>query len=101
MKKDQNLLISLLKEAANEMKVLGESSTPWSHYDTCQDLGIFIEKAAEKLDTDNEEDVVELWHIFAPTSDWDDSGGSLRVADRIFELIDKLYGAHIRSKLKK
>ena len=92
---DRKLLVSLLAEAAKEMKNLGDRATLWSHYDTCQDLGIFIEKAKNKLAKNDETDVVELWTIFIPTSDWDDSGGSMILANKIFALLNKLYGDKI------
>lgn len=96
---NRTLLISLLTEAAAEMKKLGNNVTPWSRYDTCQDLGAFIEKASSKLATGDEEDIKELWGIFAPTSDWDDSGGSVTLANKIFELLNKLYRDKILKKV--
>ena len=88
---NKKILISLLYDAANEMKKFDNQSTLWSSYDNCQDLGNFIEQAAKKLELGNEEDITELWGIFAPTSDWDDSGGSMPLANKIFELLNKLY----------
>lgn len=92
---DQELLVSLLAEAAKEMKKLGDRTTLWSHYDTCQDLGVFIEKVSTNLGMNDEKNVVELWSIFVPTSDWDDSGGSMILANKIFALLNKLYGDKI------
>ena len=88
-------LIALLTEAAVEMKALGKRTTLWSKYDTCQDLGVFLEKSVERLGQGNEEDVRELWGIFAPTSDWDDSGGSMALANKIFNLLELLYREQI------
>ncbi len=90
-KKKRDLLISLLAEASIEMKNLGDKATLWSNYDTCQDLGNFIEKAKTRLAKNDKTDVAELWSIFIPTSDWDDSGGSMILANKIFELLNKLY----------
>lgn len=33
--------------------------------------------------------------IFAPTSVWDDSGGSEEIANKIFELIKKSFGDNL------
>jgi len=92
---NRDVLLSLLAEAALEMKNLGDRATFWSHYDTCQDLGNFIEKAKNNLAKNDETDVVELWTIFIPTSDWDDSGGSMILANKIFAFLNKLYGDKI------
>lgn len=91
-------LIALLAEAAAEMKGLGDRVTLWSKYDTCQDLGEFLEKCVKRLANGNEEDIRELWGIFAPTSDWDDSGGSEALANKIFKLLEILYREKIFEK---
>ena len=84
-------LITLLKEASNEMIEMGDRDT-FTSYNTCKNLGYKIKEMALALEEKREIDVNELWGIFAPTSDWDDSGGSNDLADEINELTKKLFG---------
>ena len=97
---DLKTLLALLVMAAAEMKGLGSKTTLWSKYDTCGDLGEFLENAVGRLAFGNEEDVPELWGIFAPTSDWDDSGGSEALANKIFQLLEVLYKKKIFEKIE-
>ncbi len=34
-----------------------------------------------------------LWVAFAPTSDWDDMGGSPNIGNMVFGLVEKIYGS--------
>ena len=88
MKDPQNLLISLLNEAAQEMILKGDKST-YAHYSTCENLGQFIKECADKISDNRPCDIAELYTIFLPTGDWDDSGGSLEIADQIAEILSK------------
>ncbi len=38
-----------------------------------------------------------LWTVFAPTCDWDDIGGTPDLGNRIFGLLDSLYGDEIKN----
>jgi hypothetical protein len=87
-------LIDLLKQAAQEMINKGPLST-LTEYDTCENLGVYLNEIVTKLEQEKEIDVFELWGIFAPTSVWDDSGGSEELANKIFELIKKCFGDNL------
>ena len=87
-------LIDLLKQAAQEMIAKGPLSTI-TEYDTCENLGVYLNETVKKLEQEKEIDVFELWGIFAPTSVWDDSGGSEEIANKIFELIKKCFGDNL------
>ncbi|MBY8995242.1 MAG: hypothetical protein KGD59_11880 [Candidatus Heimdallarchaeota archaeon] len=84
-------LTDLLKQASQEMITKGPISTI-TEYDTSENLGIYLQEIVAKLEQKEEIDVFELWGIFAPTSVWDDSGGSNEIADKIFALIKKNFG---------
>jgi len=60
-------LIDLLKQAAQEMIAKGPLST-FTEYDTCENLGIYLNETATKLEQEKKIDAFELWGIFAPTS---------------------------------
>lgn len=68
-------LLSLLDKAADEMLTYGDEPT-FSYFDTCRDVGLFIKDIADKARNGKLEELSKLWYIFAPTSVWDDSGGS-------------------------
>lgn len=87
-------LIDLLKQAAQEMIAKGPLST-LTNYDTCENLGVYLNETVTKLEQKKEIDAFELWGIFAPTSVWDDSGGSEEIANKIFELIKKSFGDNL------
>ena len=87
-------LIDLLKQAAQEMIAKGPLST-LTNYDTCENLGVYLNETVTKLEQKKEIDAFELWGIFAPTSVWDDSGGSEELANKIFELIKKCFGDNL------
>ncbi|TET28053.1 MAG: hypothetical protein E3J70_10610 [Candidatus Heimdallarchaeota archaeon] len=90
-KQELKELVDLLKQAAQEMINKGPLST-LTEYDTCENLGVYLNETVTKLEQEKEIDVFELWGIFAPTSVWDDSGGSEELANKIFELIKKCFG---------
>lgn len=85
----QHLLL-LLDKAAAEMLSYGDEST-FSYFDTCEDVGLFIQDIINKAKNGKLEELSKLWYIFAPTSIWDDSGGSQEIANEIFEIINKDY----------
>lgn len=90
MDEETKRLLSLLKEAAEEMNAYGEKPT-FSHFDKCKDIGLFIQDIADKMRNGEMDEVSELWYIFAPTGVWDDSGGSEEIANKIFEILSRKY----------
>jgi hypothetical protein len=85
-----NQLVALLHRAAAEMLAAGEAFYLGKH-DTCAGLGRFISASTEALVSGDSLAAKELWFVFAPTCDWDDAGGSLDLANTIFELLDQVY----------
>jgi hypothetical protein len=83
-------LLSLLDKAAAEMLSYGEEPT-FSYFDTCEDVGLFIQNIVTKAKNGELEELSKLWYIFAPTSVWDDSGGSQEIANKIFEILNTKY----------
>jgi hypothetical protein len=83
-------LLSLLDKAIAEMISYGDQST-FSYFDTCRDVGLFIQEIANKAREGETGELSKLWYVFAPTSVWDDSGGSQEIANEIFEIINKSY----------
>lgn len=81
-------LLLLLDKAANEMLSYGDQPT-FSYFDTCEDVGRFIQDIIKKAKDGELGEITKLWYIFAPTSVWDDSGGSQELANEIFERINK------------
>ena len=83
-------LLSLLDKAAAEMLSYGEEPT-FSYFDTCEDVGLFIQNIVTKAKNGELEELSKLWYVFAPTSVWDDSGGSQEIANEIFEILNTKY----------
>ncbi|NPD88004.1 MAG: hypothetical protein HGN29_04735 [Asgard group archaeon] len=83
-------LLSLLEKATTEMLSYGEEST-FSYFDTCEDVGLFIQNIVNKIRSGEIEEFSKLWYIFTPTGVWDDSGGSQKIANEIFEILNKKY----------
>ena len=81
-------LLSLLDKASEEMLSFGETPT-FSYFDTCADVGLFIQNITKKARGGELEEISRLWYIFTPTSVWDDSGGSQDIANEIFEIINR------------
>jgi hypothetical protein len=90
MDEETQHLISLLDKAVAEMIAYGDEPT-FSYFDTCEDVGMFIQDIVNKMKNGELEDVSKLWYIFAPTGVWDDSGGSQDIANEIFEVINRKY----------
>lgn len=83
-------LVSLLDKAAAEMLSYGDKPT-FSYFDTCEDVGLFIQNIITQAKKGELKAITKLWYIFAPTSVWDDSGGSQDIANEIFEIINRDY----------
>ena len=92
-------LCELLRLAGNNMLALGKAPTLVADYDYPEDLGRFIlscrdvMKAGEELTPPQRR---ELWTIFAPTCDWDNSGGAVDLGNEVFAILDDLYGDEIK-----
>lgn len=82
-------LFPLLRAAAAEMLAAGEASYLGEH-DTCAGLGRFIAFKTEALLSGCKSAARDLWLVFAPTCDWDDVGGSMDLANEIFEQLGRL-----------
>jgi hypothetical protein len=76
-------LPELLRDAANEL-ARASSAPILSCYDTTDGLAAYLNAAAERLGAKDERDLPELLAIFAPTCDWDDSGGSVEMGNKVF-----------------
>ena len=83
-------LLSLLDKAREEMLCYGDRPT-FSYFETCEDVALFIEEVLNKARNGKLKKLSKLWYIFAPTSVWDDSGGSQETANEIFEILNKKY----------
>jgi hypothetical protein len=83
-------LVSLLRAAATEMLAAGEAPYLGEH-DTSAGLGQFIASKTDALSSGDESAARDLWHVFAPTCDWDDAGGSRDVANEVFERLSRVY----------
>ena len=70
--------------AAGEAPYLGQ-------HDTCAGLGRFIMLKTDALSGGDNDAAKDLWLVFAPTSDWDDAGGSRDLANNVFERLGRLY----------
>lgn len=90
MEKDVQHLLSLLDEAVDEMRSYGDEPT-FSYFDTCKDVGFFIQDIVNKVKIGELVDISKLWYIFAPTGVWDDSGGSQEIANEIFGILNQKY----------
>lgn len=91
MTKILDALIELLHAAANEMEQRPNDSIFSSTIDNCGELARQIRAAIIQLEQGNFEVGKELWGIFAPTSVWDDAGGSMDLANEIFLRLSELF----------
>lgn len=88
---ERNALEKLLHEASMEMLSYGDTPLLYSSYETAEKLGAFIEKIAQKIVRGEDDYLPELWNIFAPTCEWDDSGGSVKLGSQIFKLLSDFH----------
>lgn len=85
-------LIESLKQASEALKKLGEHRDQLSHYNSAEALAQFIESRSIELadGTISDENLEELWLIFAPTSEWDDYVGDVNLGELIFQELSSL-----------
>jgi hypothetical protein len=71
----------------------------WSSYDSGRAIAEFVVECGTAIErgTVTLEQKRGLWAIFAPTCDWDDVVGDVRLGNEIFEHIEKLYRQEIMS----
>jgi hypothetical protein len=89
---DQAQLADLLGEALQKLRTRSFDDT-WSHLSLAQfsDL-LSVSRAEISQNSLPASRAADLWHAFAPTSDWDDTVGDVELGNTIFELIEALYG---------
>ena len=90
MDKEIQRLLSLLDEAADEMRSYGDEST-LSYFDTCKDGGNFLADIVNKIKNEKMEEISKLPVVHVGTGIWDDSGGSQEIANEICEILDRNY----------
>ena len=90
MSDELNDFLLLIGKAAEEMISYGNQST-FSYFNTCKDVGLYIQDIITKVKDGKMKELSKLWYIFAPTGVWDDSGGSQEIANEIFEILNKKF----------
>src|SRR5438445_2326876 len=70
----------------------------WSSYDSGRDIANFVLECSNAIEqgTVALTQKKELWGIFAPTCDWDDVGGEVKLGNTVFELLESHYREEIR-----
>ncbi len=92
--KDETRLFQLLNEACAELRGRKGDITVFSHYDSYGAFADHIQEQMHRLtrhranmNEDFKSALVELYEIFLPTSDWDDAGGSLPLANQLLAIL--------------
>ena len=85
-------LCSKLEQASVMLDALGDGPI-WSGYDSAPVLAQFIRSLIYKIENDtiSSEEKNELWCIFAPTCDWDDTVGHVQLGEDIFRLVERVF----------
>ena len=98
-KSPEKRLCELLKRAEAKFRALGTGPI-WSSYDSGIALADFVAKARSDIENEtmSQENKSELWGIFAPTCDWDDTVGDVDLGNEVFSLVDRLYGKSVKSQ---
>jgi hypothetical protein len=97
-KTDTNTLVRLLEGAAKQLAAV--EGPIWSSYESGADIAKFVRECAAAI----EQEAItlsqkrELWGIFAPTCDWDDVVGDCNTGNRVFALVDTLYGHEVKGE---
>ena len=81
-------LVTLLKHASALLKEQKSLSVKCLFNDVLETLANIIAAAADKILKNDMSDLIVLWKIFAPTSDWDDVNENLELGDQIFSLLN-------------
>ena len=86
MDEDLQKLLLLLDKAAEEMLSYGDQPT-FTYFDTCEDVGIYLQEISTQIKKGNLSEISKLWYVFLPTGVWDDSGGTEDIANEILSLL--------------
>jgi len=88
----KTVLCNLLEEAACKLDSFGKGPV-WSSYESGGEMAKFLRNRIIDIENDyiSREYQKELWGIFAPTCDWDDTTGDVNLGNHIFELIVSMY----------
>jgi hypothetical protein len=97
MKKQVDQLCALLSEACDRLVALGNAPIFSTRYNSGPDIAAFIRARLDGVSNNSLSlaEKREMWTIFAPTCTWDDSVGDVDLGERVFELLDELYGNDI------
>lgn len=89
-------LLRLLAIAEARFHALGTGPI-WSSYESGVALANFVAHARARITdgTISQTEKSELWGIFAPTCDWDDTVGDVRLGNEIFAILDSLYRRNV------
>ena len=100
LSENEKKLCELLEVAAMRFEALGNRPISiWSSYESSLSLAEFVRNRIVEISEDNIslDNKKELWGIFAPTSDWDDTGGDPQLGEVIFQLLQRLYWSEIQN----
>ncbi len=94
----EGTLLLLLTVAANKLAAV--QGPIWSSYDSGAEIAEFVIECKRAIEggTITLTQKRELWGIFAPTCDWDDVVGDCDIGNRLFSVIDALYGKEVTGK---
>ena len=81
-------LCDRLRLAAQEIFSLEEKPFFGIH-ESVRELVDFLRASADEIERSNLSSLEKLRLVFAPTSDWDDAGGSAQTAEEISNLLDE------------
>jgi hypothetical protein len=66
-----------------------EEKTFFGIHESVRELVDFLRASADEIERSNLSGLGKQRLVFAPTSDWDDAGGSAQIAEKILNLLDK------------
>ncbi len=89
-------LLCLLGAAESELRALGDKPV-WSSYESGPAIADFIAHARSQIENDaiTHAEKSELWGMFAPTCDWDDTVGDAQLGNDIFSILNVMYRGDI------
>ncbi len=96
---NESILLQLLKDACTELRGRKGDISLFSHYKSFGEFADHIEfqidclpRHRAKMDAVFKAALGELYEIFLPTSDWDEAGGSLPLANQILAILKSILG---------
>jgi hypothetical protein len=81
----------LLRRAATEMRGRGSDEIPFTKFRSTLEFADFLDSAAGRVRGGDTTDGKDLWQLFAPTCDWDNADGSLRMGNLIFRAVSRRF----------